>query len=164
MTLIVFSSLVETPIPPTDSYFTSDYELGVTDGSAQGSIIPIDSKGDTTPTNVAYLTNLGNEVLFEANDGVNGRQLWETNGTAGGTKLVKIINSTGDAFSDPGNQSPGSSQIGMIAIGSDVYFAANDGSGRNELWKSDGSATGNDTGQELQCRHHGEHAERLRRF
>ncbi len=30
----------------------------------------------------------------------------------------------------------------MIAIGSDVYFAANDGSGRNELWKSDGSATG----------------------
>ncbi len=87
---LFFRHWLRRPYPQPILYFCrATTSSKVTDGSAQGSINPIDSKGDTTPTNVAYLTNLGNEVLFEANDGVNGRQLWETNGTAGGTKLVK---------------------------------------------------------------------------
>jgi ELWxxDGT repeat protein len=38
------------------------------------------------------LTALGNgKVLFNADDGVNGRELWTTDGTAAGTRLVKVV-------------------------------------------------------------------------
>ncbi|BBH39037.1 hypothetical protein myaer102_15570 [Microcystis viridis NIES-102] len=38
------------------------------------------------------LTAVGNTLFFAASDGVNGRELWKSDGTAAGTVLVKDIN------------------------------------------------------------------------
>ena len=61
-----------------------------------------------------------------------GRELWVTDGTEEGTKLVKDI-APGAASSSPGS---------ITAIGGRVCFAANDGASGAELWQSDGTAEG----------------------
>jgi ELWxxDGT repeat protein len=58
-------------------------------------------------------------------------QLWVTDGTVGGTSLVKAINPTGGA------------KIGKIyGWNGKIYFMATDGVNGNQLWTSDGTASG----------------------
>ncbi len=78
------------------------------------------------------LTAFDNRIYFSANDGSNGRELWVSDGTAGGTFMVLNIRS-GPASSDPGNFTAGMSQL---------FFAANDGVVGRELWKTDGTTMG----------------------
>ena len=59
-------------------------------------------------------------------------ELWKTDGTAGGTVLVKDIN--------PG--AAGSNIKNLVNVNGTLYFSANDGTHGNELWKSDGTAAG----------------------
>src|SRR5262249_61137988 len=40
----------------------------------------------------AFLTNVNGTLFFLANDGVSGRELWKSDGTAAGTVLAKDIN------------------------------------------------------------------------
>ncbi|MCZ8192555.1 MAG: hypothetical protein O9326_23280, partial [Microcystis sp. LE19-338.1B] len=84
---------------------------------------------DSNPRN---LTVVGNTLFFGASDGVNGRELWKSDGTAAGTVLVKDIR--------PG--SLGSFPLFLTAVGNTLFFNANDGVNGEELWKSDGTATG----------------------
>ncbi|MFN5513829.1 MAG: ELWxxDGT repeat protein, partial [Cyanobacteriota bacterium] len=67
-----------------------------------------------------------------ANDGVNGDELWKSDGTAAGTVLVKDIR--------PGSSS--SYLRELTGVGNTLYFSANDGVNGDELWKSDGTAAG----------------------
>jgi ELWxxDGT repeat protein len=83
-------------------------------------------------SNPSYLTNVNGTLFFTADDGVHGRELWKSDGTAAGTTLIKDIN-TNTLSANPG---------GMTAIGSTVYFAAGDAVNGWELWKSDGTAAG----------------------
>jgi ELWxxDGT repeat protein len=79
-----------------------------------------------------YLTVLNSDLIFVADDGVNGFELWKTDGTDAGTVLLKDIR-------------PGSSSSGILevtAVGSTVFFRANDGVSGDELWKTDGTAAG----------------------
>lgn len=77
--------------------------------------------GDETPT-----------MLFSANDGVTGKELWKTDGTPEGTVLVKDINpGAGD-----------SSPTGFTQYNGALYFQANDGVNGRELWKTDGTTDG----------------------
>ena len=71
-------------------------------------------------------------VLFEANDGVHGFELWTTDGTESGTRLVTDIR--------PGPTSTG--MDGGIRYGDAVYFLANDTGYVANLWRSDGTAAG----------------------
>ena len=80
----------------------------------------------------SFLTAVGNTLYFEADDGVNGSELWKSDGTAAGTVLVKDIS--------PGARS--SSPASLTAVGNTLYFKANDGLNGVELWKSDGTAAG----------------------
>jgi ELWxxDGT repeat protein len=75
---------------------------------------------------------VGNTLFFAANDGVNGLELWKSDGTAAGTVLVKDIN--------PG--SSGSYPRNLTVMGNTLFFTADDGVNGNELWKSDGTAAG----------------------
>ncbi len=43
------------------------------------------------------LTAVGNRTIFQADDGINGRELWVGDGTPLGTFLVKDIHPTGDS-------------------------------------------------------------------
>ena len=81
---------------------------------------------------LAYLTAVGNTLFFQAYDGVNGGELWKSDGTAAGTVLVKDIR-PGLSTSYPGN---------LTAVGNTLFFTADDGVNGTELWKSDGTTAG----------------------
>ncbi len=74
----------------------------------------------------------GTTMYFRADDGINGMELWKTDGTAATTVLVKDIN-PGSGDSDADDIEP---------IGTVVYFSAEDGTNGEELWKTDGTAAG----------------------
>ncbi|MBE9181078.1 pre-peptidase C-terminal domain-containing protein [Oculatella sp. LEGE 06141] len=86
------------------------------------------------------LTSYNNKLYFTANDGINGRELWVSDGTSAGTKMVKNINMGDNLGSDPGE---------LTVFNGLLYFSATDGesstnggtTGR-ELWASDGTLDG----------------------
>jgi ELWxxDGT repeat protein len=75
---------------------------------------------------------MGSSYYFASSNGINGVELWKTDGTAAGTVMLKDIN-VGNGSSSPAN---------MVVVGSTLYFAANDGINGLELWKTDGTAAG----------------------
>jgi len=64
-----------------------------------------------------------NKLYFSADDGSIGVELWFTDGTAGGTTMLKDINPSGD--SDP---------YGFTLLNNKLYFVADDGTNGVELW------------------------------
>jgi len=75
---------------------------------------------------------LGALTLMVMDDGVHGGELWASDGTTQGTRLLKDIN--------PG---PTGSDINYFnLLGEQAVFFANDGTNGNELWVSDGTAAG----------------------
>ncbi|RRA97600.1 ELWxxDGT repeat protein [Larkinella rosea] len=81
---------------------------------------------------ITEIVSLNGTLIFSANDGSTGLEIWKSDGTAGGTVLLKDIN-PGAASSSPAR---------LIVINNTVFFAANNGSTGIELWKTDGSAAG----------------------
>ncbi|PZF74743.1 ELWxxDGT repeat protein [Taibaiella soli] len=80
---------------------------------------------------VAKCTN-GNELYFNANDSVHGRELWVTDGTNAATHLVKDIN-PGDASSDA---------FPLGVMNGKMLFGAWDDGMHYHLWSTDGTAAG----------------------
>ncbi|NIR71236.1 MAG: T9SS type A sorting domain-containing protein [Phycisphaerae bacterium] len=78
------------------------------------------------------LTDVNGTLFFVANEQTNGRELWKSDGTVGGTVLVKDIN--------PG--STGSIPLSLANVNGTLFFSADDGVNGRELWKSDGTAAG----------------------
>lgn len=70
-------------------------------------------------------------LYFSAEGGPEGFELWSTDGTAEGTRLVRDINPHGP-----------SSPEGFTVAGGRLYFSAHDGVHGIELWESDGTAEG----------------------
>jgi ELWxxDGT repeat protein len=93
------------------------------------------------------LTDVDGTLFFVADDGVHGQELWVSDGTAEGTRLVQDLNPlvTCDTRGDnPGSGShPCDSEPEHLAnVNGTLYFAANDGTHGYELWKSDGTPEG----------------------
>lgn len=82
----------------------------------------------------------GGLAYFTADDGSSGRELWRSDGTAAGTRLVK------DILPGGGSSAPGH----LAALGGLVLFAANDGARGTELWKTDGTEAGTALVKDLQ--------------
>ena len=51
-----------------------------------------DIRTGTNSSSPGDLTNVNGTLFFSANDGMNGEELWKSDGTAAGTTLVKDIN------------------------------------------------------------------------
>jgi large repetitive protein len=84
---------------------------------------------------------LGPVLLFAADDGLSGRELWATDGTATGTRKVRDINRQDREdgwYLLPGTSDPGS----LVRLGDVVLFAADDGLSGRELWVTDGTEAG----------------------
>lgn len=73
------------------------------------------------------LFTFGNKLLFGANDGDNGKELWLSDGTTAGTILLK------DIAENTGNSNPHS----FIEVNGLVYFIAG-----GNIWQTDGTANG----------------------
>jgi ELWxxDGT repeat protein len=120
---------------------TNGLELWKSDGTAAGTVLVKDIYPGSTSnyTSSAFsptsLTNVNGTLMFAANDGRHGVELWMSDGTATGTTLVKDINT-----------STSGSSYGWDAKLTDVsgtlFFTADDGVHGRELWKSDGTASG----------------------
>jgi len=80
------------------------------------------------------LTCFKNKVYFSARDGIHGRELWSTDGTATGTAMVKDI--------QPGGNMSDSMPTYLTVVGDTLYFFANDTTHGWELWKTDGTGAG----------------------
>lgn len=113
-------------------------ELWRTDGTPSGTVLvkdihpgPETSEISTTPY---HLTAVGSTLFFTAHDGVHGRELWKSDGTAAGTVLVKDISSSTDSYAPSPHR--------LTAVGGRLFFTADDGTQGPELWKSDGTAAG----------------------
>jgi ELWxxDGT repeat protein len=77
---------------------------------------------------------MGDTLFFCADNGVDGEELWQTDGSLAGTTMVLDINPGGSAL-DCSFQRP--------AVANDLlFFRADDGTHGVELWTSDGSAAG----------------------
>ncbi|HDQ25907.1 MAG TPA: hypothetical protein ENN43_04090, partial [bacterium] len=74
----------------------------------------------------------GDNLFFSANNGVSGYELWLSDGTAGGTQMVKDIR--------PGFDSSHPSMLGIV--NNLLLFSAGDGTTGTELWRSDGTEGG----------------------
>ncbi|MCA9098521.1 MAG: hypothetical protein KDA36_09050, partial [Planctomycetaceae bacterium] len=74
----------------------------------------------------------GSDLYFVHDDGVNGAELWKSDGTLGNTALIADIR--------PGAES---SRIEKLTyFDGAIYFTADDGIHGTELWKSDGTVGG----------------------
>ena len=130
-----------TAVGNTLYFFASDgttgKELWKSDGTTFGTIgIKDINSGNLSSVPLAdswrIISNIGNTIYFQADDGTHGIELWKSDGTTTGTMMVKDINS--------GDSSNFLSEL--TVIGNTIYFAANDGTNGTELWKSDGTNTG----------------------
>ncbi|WP_347173229.1 ELWxxDGT repeat protein [Polaribacter uvawellassae] len=119
---------------------TSGREIWKTDGTTAGTVLLKDinpgvDSGITQFSNIKPLLHNGN-VYFDANDGVNGNELWTTDGTTVGTKMVKNINTNNSV--ENGNGIFG----GIYLVNNKVVFEAFDTSKNKELWVTDGTEAG----------------------
>jgi ELWxxDGT repeat protein len=70
------------------------------------------------------LTAFGGVLLFTADDGVHGSEMWGSDGTRAGTTLLRDL--------DPGAVGSGPGEL--TTAGPFVYFAASNPSAGEELW------------------------------
>jgi ELWxxDGT repeat protein len=106
-------------------------------------------EADSAPSAGAVIGNSGSGLfVFAAEDGINGRELWVSNGTRAGTRLVADINPQRLPFPPAGDcddrASTGisSSPADFVAYRGGAIFTADDGVHGRELWITNGTAAG----------------------
>ena len=77
------------------------------------------------------LRELNGVIVFNANDGANGEEVWRSDGTAAGTYLIKDVTPGDDPF-----------RWFLTKSNQQVFFSAHDGIHGWELWKTDGTEKG----------------------
>jgi len=77
-------------------------------------------------------TFMGESAYFCAYDETHGYEIWQSDGTSNGTKILKDINPNNNYYTP----------MTLINVGNKLYFSADDGTHGRELWKSDGTNAG----------------------
>ncbi len=133
----------------------SGVELWNSDGTTSGTVLVKDiAEGTTTSYYGDYpkssspqeLVDVNGVLFFSADDGVNGRELWKSDGTADGTVMVKDIYTGSSPYYYYGynyGDFPNASQPSQLtAVNGQLFFAATDETHGTELWTSDGTSDG----------------------
>ncbi|MBL7811020.1 MAG: T9SS type A sorting domain-containing protein [Bacteroidetes bacterium] len=86
--------------------------------------------GSSTPMIIASIG--ADKTFILADDGTHGREIWISDGTATGTKMLADINPAGS----------GAAYATTAIMNGKLYFPANDGTNGKELWVTDGTTPG----------------------
>src|SRR5688572_6905284 len=125
---------------------TSGHELWISDGSDAGTTLVKDIFPGTSSayagTNLNRLSHLGNEVMFTADDGVNGTELWKSDGTESGTIMVKDLNLSGNLGWE------------RYGVADNIFYFFDD----FKLYRSDGTSGGTDLVKDINPSRAGETA------
>jgi len=119
---------------------TTNWELWVSDGSDAGThmvteIYPGTNGALNSTFNANNLAPFHNGVLFAANDGVHGREMWFSDGTVAGTRMVRDFLPGATGMWDGSN-----AYITILA--NRAYFVASDAEHGQEVWSTDGTDAG----------------------
>ncbi len=121
--------------------------LWVTDGTAAGTHELTVAGALTTPQallpaglNPTNLTVYNGYVFFGGDDASGGVGLWETNGTASGTKELTSI--AGAATIGQGTGPLGLMPSDLTVYNGQILFSGYNSSGQRGLWETDGTASG----------------------
>ena len=93
------------------------------------------SSGFITPI-VMNIPAEGNVLFFAATDGIHGKELWKSDGSAAGTVMVKDLKPGSGSGIEANFNNP------LVVMNGSLFFSGNDGTNGSELWKSDGTANG----------------------
>ena len=125
------------------SYFFNDdgihgRELWRSDGTEKGTNLVLDLCpgvcGSWSGASLRQLAVAGQRIVFAANDGVHGVELWATDGTASGTHLLRDF--------EAGFRS--SSLDSFVTVGERAFFWMGSPGADAEIWVSDGTQAGTD--------------------
>ena len=117
---------------------TNGRELWKSDGTALGTVMVkdinsfTDEFGGIFSSSPQNLTVFDSTLYFIADDGINGTELWKSDGTANGTVMVE------DIFVGPNGSWPAN----LTVFDNLLYFSADDGTNGRELWRTDGTSIG----------------------
>ena len=118
------------------AYFTADdgsgYELWRWNGSNASKAARVaDIRPGAGSSFPSWIVAMGGRLVFAADDGTRGNELWTSDGTTAGTTILKDIHPS--ASSNPSH---------LTVVGRFVYFFADDGTSGRELWRTDGTSDG----------------------
>jgi ELWxxDGT repeat protein len=127
---------------------THESELWISNGTPGGTLLFLNIYPEGTVTLGDYVTGsgphdfvvLGDKLIFTANDGIHGRELWVSDGTPMGTKLLKDC-TPGDDAGDPFDSSPNHHLVYKDKL---YYVVTNETGGELiwEIWVTDGTENG----------------------
>jgi ELWxxDGT repeat protein len=126
---LLFLTVISLPV-------LAQYPKGMTDitsALAAGDAgFALTTEDDRSGTFKSTLVIIGDNMFFTAKSTASGDELYVTDGTVEGTKIVKDINpGSGDA-----------SPRYLVALNGKLYFQADNGTDGVELWESDGTEAG----------------------
>jgi ELWxxDGT repeat protein len=113
-------------------------ELWVSDGTATGTSLLKDINSGVEGSDIGVpitqyqrLHTANGLAYFFADDGVNGGEVWRTDGTIDGTIMLKDISSGGNPYA-----------INFVTLDDDTFFAIDSTDNGASIWKTDGSIEG----------------------
>jgi ELWxxDGT repeat protein len=110
-------------------------QMLVTDGTAAGTVNLLPALAPRPGIRVASSVAMDGVLYMVLNDGTHGYELWRSDGTVAGTRIVADLNT------NPGGSSL-SANTTLIALDGALYFTADTPATGLALWRSDGTAAG----------------------
>jgi ELWxxDGT repeat protein len=117
----------------TTLFVFTDDALWKSDGTSVGTVVVKSGPLEWLPEPGS---SIGSTEFFTAADDVHGRELWSTDGTDPGTRLVR------DIWPGPNPPAFVLAPGPFATAGATLLFGADDGAHGSELWRSDGTKAG----------------------